>query len=245
VRILLAHSDNRRFEVERFGSAWTRAGGDAGELVAVTPATASSVLPGTTGVSGLLLTGGPDVEPWRYGERSPADVALHLLPERDALDLALLEDAQREHWPVLAICYGCQLLNVAYGGTLIVDLERAGRSGHRITEPKDRLAHDVQVSPKARFLPLEGSVAVNSRHHQGLAHLGSGLVAVAVAPDGVIEAIEAAEGDRFVLGVQWHPENLRQEPHIAIFRAFREACLARAGVSSSSEPGPRTQVPGR
>ncbi len=230
MRVLLAHSDNRPFEVERFGAAWARAGGEAGELVSVTPATAASVLPAATGISGLLLSGGPDVEPWRYGERSPADVPLHLLPERDALDLSLLETAQRERWPVLAVCYGCQLLNVAYGGTLIVDLERAGTPGHRITEPKDRLAHNVQISLKARFLPLAGSVGVNSRHHQGLARLGAGLVAVAAAPDGVIEAIEPAEGDRFVLGVQWHPENLRQEPHVAIFRTFRHACIARSAV---------------
>jgi putative glutamine amidotransferase len=229
VRVLLVHSDDRPFEVERFGTAWALAGGEASELVSVTPATASSALASRAAVSGILLTGGPDVEPWRYGEIAQAGVELHLRPERDALDLALLERAARERRPVLAICYGCQLLNVACGGTLIQDLECAGKPGHRVTDPKDFLTHEVRVDPAARFLPLAGErVPVNSRHHQGLARLGAGLVAAAIAPDGVIEAIEPAAGDRFVLGVQWHPENLAQEPHVAIFRAFRCACLGAA-----------------
>ena len=246
MRVLLAHSDNRPFEVERFGRAWTLAGGDAAEMVPVTPATAAEVLASATGITGLLLTGGPDVEPWRFGETPAPGVELHLRPERDALDFSLLEMAARGSWPVLAVCYGCQLLNVAYGGTLIQDLDHAGKPGHRIPEPKDRLAHEVEVSAAARFLPLAGQrVAVNSRHHQGLARLGAGLAAVAVAPDGVVEAVEAIAGDRFVLGVQWHPENLEQEHHVAILRAFRDACLARAEASSLFQRGPQTPVPGR
>jgi putative glutamine amidotransferase len=128
---------------------------------------------------------------------------------------------------------------VAAGGGIVQDLDSVGRPGHRIPDPKDRLAHDVTVSRKARFLaPAGGRFAVNSRHHQAVAEARGGLTVVARAPDGVIEAIEAASGDRFVLGVQWHPENLSQDFHVAIFRSFRAACL-----SFSSDPGPRTPDP--
>jgi putative glutamine amidotransferase len=111
----------------------------------------------------------------------------------------------------------------------VQDVERGGRPGHRVPEPKDRLAHDVTVSRKARFLaPAGGRFAVNSRHHQAVAEARGGLTVVARAPDGMIEAIEAANGDRFVLGVQWHPEDLSQQNHVAVFRSFRSACLLNA-----------------
>jgi len=228
--VLLAHSDDRGFEMARFGAAWARAGGDPAELVPASPATAAG-LAADPRVSGLLLSGGPDVEPGRYGAAPEAGIALHVQPERDALDLDLLARAEREAWPVLAVCYGCQLLAVAHGGTLVQDLASAGKTGHKITEPKDRLAHDVEVSGSARFLPHQGPrLAVNSRHHQAIARLGPGMIAVATAPDGVIEAIEPAAGDRFVLGVQWHPENMAQPEQVAILAAFRRACLARAAA---------------
>jgi len=226
--VLLAHSDDRGFEMGRFGAAWARAGGDPAELVPLSPASAGA-LPAGVPVSGLLLSGGPDVEPRRYGAAPEDGVALHCQPERDALDLELLARAEREAWPVLAVCYGCQLLAVAHGATLVQDLTSAGKAGHKVAEPKDFLAHDVAVSGSARFLPSRGPrLAVNSRHHQAIARLGPGMVAVATAPDGVIEAIEPASGDRFVLGVQWHPENMAQPEQVAILAAFRRACLARA-----------------
>lgn len=141
---------------------------------------------------------------------------------------------------MLAVCYGCQLLAVSAGGTVIQDLERAGRRGHRVPEPKDHLAHDVIVDAKARFVaPAGGRFAVNSRHHQAVAEPGRGLVVAARAPDAVIEAIESEADDRFVLGVQWHPENMSQQAHVAVFRSFRSACLA-----SASHSGPRATVLG-
>jgi putative glutamine amidotransferase len=238
VRVLVSHCDHRPFEVERFGAAWVRAGGDAGELVFVTPSTAAGLAPPQAHFDGLLLTGGADVEPWRFGAEPEPGVELRLDPARDALDLELLGRAARGGWPVLAVCYGCQLLAVAAGGTIVQDLERAGRPGHRVPEPKDHLAHDVTVSRTARFLaPAGGRFAVNSRHHQAVAEARGGLTVVARAPDGMIEAIEAAKGDRFVLGVQWHPENLSQQAHVGVFRSFRSACLA-----SASRSGPRATV---
>lgn len=229
MRVLLVHCDHRPFEVERFSRAWELAGGIPVELLPVTPASARSLPPDFADAAGLLLTGGLDVEPWRFGATPEPGVELHLDPARDALDLELLRQAEREAWPVLAICYGCQILAVSAGGTVIQDLEKAGKPGHRIPDPKDRLAHDVIVSTEARFLaPAGGRFSANSHHHQAVADPGADLGVVARAPDGVIEALEAGTGSRFVLGVQWHPENLTGEEHLALFRTFRAACIARS-----------------
>jgi putative glutamine amidotransferase len=240
VRVLLVHSDHRPFEVERFSRAWELAGGVPVELLPVTPGTAENLPSDSMDAAGLLLTGGPDVEPWRFGASPGPGVELHLDTARDALDLDLLREAEREAWPVLAIWYGCQILAVSAGGTLIQDLEKAGKPGHRVPDPKNLLAHDVIVSTEARFLaPAGGRFAVNSRHHQAVANPGTELAVVARAPDGVIEALEAGTGNRFVLGVQWHPENLSQDEHLAIFRSFRAACIAR-----SRDRGPRSRFRG-
>jgi gamma-glutamyl-gamma-aminobutyrate hydrolase PuuD len=233
VRVLLSHSDDRPFEVERFGTAWQRAGGVPGELLPVTPSTAAE-LPASDGVvAGVLLAGGPDVEPWRFGASPEPGVALHLDPARDALDLALLRRAERAGWPVLAVCYGVQLLNVHHGGTLIQDLERAGKPGHRIREPKDFIAHRVRRLKESRWLPgLPDELNVNSRHHQAIDRVADALTVIAIAPDGVVEAVERPGAGRFVVGVQWHPENMTQAEHVAQFAAFRAACLAQAAAAA-------------
>jgi putative glutamine amidotransferase len=241
VRVLVSHCDHRPSDAERFRAAWQRAGGEEGELVFVTPSTAAGLTPPSAAYDGLLLAGGPDVEPWRFGAEPEPGVELHLDRARDALDSELLERAARQGWPVLAICYGCQILAASAGGTVVQDLLRVDRPGHRGPGPNDRASHDVTVSPNARFLPAaDRRIAVNSRHHQAVAEPGEGLSVVARADDGVVEAIEAEKGDRFVLGVQWHPENMSQQEHVAIFRAFRAACLAH--VSNRGLP---TTVPGR
>ena len=229
MRVLLVHSDNRPFEVERFAAAWARANGEPDELVPVTPRTAGKVAGRPANAHGLLLTGGPDVEPWRYLATPERGVELTLDPERDALDLDLLAGADDGRWAVLAICYGCQILAVSHGCSLIQDLERVGRTGHRIADPKDHLAHDVIVRPQSRLFSFAGPrFAVNSRHRQAVGLPVPGVVVAATAPDGVIEAIEVHDRGRFMLGVQWHPENLLQEPHVELFRRFRAACLKRS-----------------
>jgi putative glutamine amidotransferase len=230
VRVLLVHSDDRKFEVARFGAAWRRAGGGAGELVAVTPATAAATLAGGIECDGVLLTGGPDVEPWRYGCDPLVGAELHPDRARDALDLEVLAFADANRWPVLAVCYGCQILAVARGGELIQDLDLAGKPGHRVLEPKDFLAHTVSRSPASRLLgTLPAEFAVNTRHHQAVMRPGNRLRVIATAPDGVIEALEGVEDDHFVLGVQWHPEHIEGGPHDEVFRLFRAACRERAG----------------
>lgn len=231
---MLARSDERPFEVERYGRAWLLAGGDSVELISITPSTASEVRSRIASpISGVILTGGPDVEPSRYGALPDEGIELHCDSKRDELDLALIAEADRYQWPLLAICYGCQILAVARGGRLIQDLPAVGIEGHYVREPKDYFAHDVIVSKTSHLLPHRGGrYPVNSRHHQGIATTGDGLVVTATSPDGVIEAVESADSNRFVLGVQFHPENIANDDHSAIFRAFRAACLEHSKEGS-------------
>lgn len=225
MQILLVRSEDRPFEVERFGAAWEAAGGCRKELLPVTPATAQSWVDSGVKPAGILLTGGPDVEPWRYGQPPLPGVELHPDPARDALDLELLARADEGGCPVLAVCYGCQVLAVARGGALIQDLPAAGIEGHAISRPLDHLAHMVELESSRFLADLPREFPVNSRHHQAIADPGR-LRVVGRSPDGVIEAVEDDAAGRFVVGVQWHPENLLTEPHLELFRRFRAACGA-------------------
>lgn len=150
----------------------------------------------------LLLPGGGDLEPWRYGQENTASRSLE--PERDRAELALLEDFTAAGKPVLGVCRGLQTVNVFFGGTLAQDIP-----GHGALEGRDRL-HAVRTAPSA-LLPFLGEKAlVNSAHHQAADRLGSGLRAVQWAADGVVEAL--CHRRLPVWGVQWHPERLEASP---------------------------------
>ena len=157
----------------------------------------------------LLLPGGPDVEPSRYGEATRADCDVSPVPELDAAEFTLAGWALQEGRPLLAICRGVQVLNVALGGTLWQDIaaQQAGDPAHH---GKDRtaLAHEVSVVSGTALHRVLGAdrLAWNSLHHQALRDLGDGLVASAVAGDGLVEGVELP--GRPVLGVQCHPEEL-------------------------------------
>ena len=157
-------------------------------------------------LDGLVLTGGPDVDPARYGaEPHPRSQAPRL--ERDEHELAILDAALREGLPVLAICRGMQLLNVARGGTLVQHLpELVGHDEHNPT-PGAFSKHQVRIEPSSSLCRALGWKArdVPTHHHQGIDRLAGGLSAVAWAEDGTIEAIED-EAESFLIGVQWHPE---------------------------------------
>ncbi|HEX6864362.1 MAG TPA: gamma-glutamyl-gamma-aminobutyrate hydrolase family protein [Thermoanaerobaculia bacterium] len=162
--------------------------------------------------SGLVLCGGVDVAPELYGEQVLNDT-VEVFPERDAMEWALLEGAREARVPVWGVCRGLQVLNVFLGGSLWQDLPSQRPEGleHSIVEPKDHLAHTVQVLEPGR--PLGEVLAretpwVNSRHHQAIKKLAEGLVPVAESPDGLIEAAVLDHPDWWVRGVQWHPENL-------------------------------------
>jgi putative glutamine amidotransferase len=163
-------------------------------------------------LDGLVLTGGGDIEPARFGEaRHPAvdDVSL----TRDELELGLARRAVADGVPLFAICRGMQVLNVALGGTLVQDIpsERPGALVHSQKAPRHEATHGVKVMGEGtRLGRLLGAleVEVNSMHHQAIGRLGEGLQEVAWAPDGIVEGVELPGEARFVLGVQWHPEEL-------------------------------------
>jgi putative glutamine amidotransferase len=178
-------------------------------------------------IDGLLLTGGGDVDPALYGE-DRHDSVEDAEPGRDEFEIDLARRAIEANLPLLAICRGAQVLNVAAGGTLVQDIPTSlGASlPHSVTEPKDAIAHDITVTPGSVLERILGGTAsaatcrVNSRHHQAVGRIGQGLVASATAPDGVVEAIEKPDA-RFCLGVQWHPENFwRSGEFSPLFQRF-------------------------
>jgi putative glutamine amidotransferase len=160
-------------------------------------------------LDGLVLTGGPDVDPARYGEAAHPNVK-PAEPARDAFELELAARAVERDLPTLAICRGMQVLNVAAGGTLMQDIPSALPSAapHAVNDPKNAIAHPVKIAPGSRVAELLGltQVDVNSRHHQAVNRPAPGLVVTATAPDGIVEAVEKPDA-RFCVAVEWHPEN--------------------------------------
>jgi len=159
-------------------------------------------------IDGLLLTGGGDIDPGRYGER-PHPATSRVSRPRDAAELELLDAAVAAAKPVLGVCRGMQLLNVARGGTLRQHLPDG--TGHTPAAPGTFGTHLVRVAAGTRLAGILGAdgpgAGVPTAHHQAIDRLGDGLVATAWAEDGVIEAVEpSADGDQFLLAVQWHPE---------------------------------------
>lgn len=161
-------------------------------------------------LDGLVLSGSnSDLDPSFYGEE-PHPKLGPVFPERDQTDLILLELAEARALPVLAICFGMQSLNVARGGTLIQDIESqvANPIKHEQGQVYSRPSHSIKIEADSLLAQLAGSdsVRVNSSHHQSIGKVGRDLRVIAIATDGVIEAVVDTRSDRFVLGVQWHPE---------------------------------------
>lgn len=183
-----------------------------------------------TRLDGILFTGGEDIDPVHYGQ-APAG-SEEPIPERDRQELYLMRHAlTRTDLPILGICRGCQLLNVATGGSLFQDIN-AGIYGSHVTpgQPENVAAHPVTVTPESLLAQLVGpELMVNSLHHQAVDRLGDGLAAVAADPHGLTEALEMPARVAFTLGVQWHPEGMCQElpAHGKIFEAFVEAAKLR------------------
>jgi putative glutamine amidotransferase len=186
------------------------------------------------GVNGLMLTGGDDVAPARYGE-PPHPAVVDVEPERDEFEIALVQEARRRNLPILAICRGVQVLNVACGGSLVQDIpsQVPGAVPHKLAVPPYQpyaLAHEVWFEKDSLLGSLlkdrlndADSCQVNSRHHQAVKQLAQGFRVTATAPDGVVEAIEDP-GSRFCLGVQWHPENFwRTGEFRSLFEGFVQA----------------------
>jgi len=178
---------------------------------------------------GVVLCGGADVEPERFGETILPNANVETVPERDALEWAALDIARDARLPVWGVCRGFQVLNVYLGGSLWQDLptQHPSKIDHYLSTTPDTLAHPVQViepeAPIGERLTSDVS-RVNSRHHQAVRRLADGLVPVALSPDGLIEAAILDREDWWVRGVQWHPENLvALDEQRALWRDFVRA----------------------
>lgn len=185
-------------------------------------------------LDGLFLAGGADVEPNRYGEtRKPACGATDA--NRDAVEIAMIQQAMAERTPIFGICRGLQILNVACGGSLYQDIatEVPAAIKHDFTAAQQHLdrtveVHDVTVKAGTRLAGILGTgvMPVNSIHHQAVKEIGRNLTATAFSPDGVVEALEGDDGN-FVLAVQWHPEEL-VDAHANMRKLFTEFLTAAA-----------------
>ena len=196
--------------------AYVRAVEHAGGRPLLVPPSDDGIEETLEAVDGVIFSGGGDVDPRTYGA-DPHPETGGVVPERDRGELALLQAALERDMPVLAICRGSQLLNVARGGDLIQHLpERTGHDDHRHT-PGAMADHDVDVLDGTRVAAILGDRApVKSSHHQGFGRLGEGLREAARAEDGTIEALEDP-GRRFTVGVLWHPE---EGEDFALFKAL-------------------------
>jgi len=195
-----------------------------------------------------LLTGGDDVDPKLYTKKLPPNVARTVQrahQARDSFEILLIEEVLRQCKPLLCICRGHQILNVALGGTLFADisLQIPQAMNHSRTDRKDRVVHDITCEPGSLIARIAGKdrLGVNSSHHQAVAKVARRLRATAISRDGVIEGMELAAEARgmlpYLLAVQFHPERLfaRQAEHLELFRTFVRACgRKRRPISSKS-----------
>jgi putative glutamine amidotransferase len=177
------------------------------------------------GYAGLLLMGGSDVNPKRYGEAAQAETE-QPDDERDEIELELIHNAIEKDLPIFAICRGLQILNVYHGGTLIQHLSSAERHDPE-TDSKVEPVHGVAIEPGSLLANIAGASSwqVNSRHHQAAGQIGAGLrVSARDTEDGTVEALERPD-KRFVVAVQWHPEDqaLADPEQLKLFRRFADA----------------------
>lgn len=188
-------------------------------------------------LDGFLLAGGEDCDPAAYGEERHPTVTETMDARRQANDLALAEAARKHEVPMLGICLGMQVMNVAAGGTLIQDIDSQHDTEIRhASDPMDRARHDVIVEKGTRLASVlpAGEWNVNSSHHQAVRKVGQGLRVTALAPDGVVEGLEDPRHP-FYLGVQWHPEDMSGEGSAtALFAAFIEAARKRAQMKKQA-----------
>ena len=252
------HVDLRPFvlargeEIDVIPGGLTRVAFDAGALVVLSPLRGAAIPALLSSLCGLLLSGGPDLDPVAYG--APGHAMLGPTePALDAFEVALARAADRRGIPMLGICRGAQALNVARGGTLHQHLPEItdGTIAHRQATSGRLTCHDVRIDPASLLGKIvgPGRLAVNSFHHQAIDRLGRGLRAVAWASDGTVEAVEAP-GRPLVLGVQWHAETLvARRRHRALFRRLVAASRAHAAgphlvlaAAADAADGPRADA---
>lgn len=233
-----SHGDFYRFAMS---DTYVRAVQSAGGVPIVLPPQLGNAADLIDTIDGLLLSGGADVAPDRYGEQVLHPDTYGVDPLRDEFEIELIAEARRRDLPMFCICRGIQILNVAFGGTLIQHIQDNAPSAtphqqHEAGIPKEEIAHSVTPIPDGLVAQLYGSDAfgVNSFHHQALKDVAEAFTVEAVSEDGLVEAI-SVPGHRFMLGVQWHPEMMfeRHTEQLAPFRALIAAAEARRLAPSS------------
>jgi len=217
---------------------------DTGSLPMTMPATISRqvIAECVRRADGILLTGGDDIDPHLYANGLTPGIrrTVEVTPdggERDFRELLLIDEVFRQRKPLLAICRGHQLLNVALGGTLLADIphQKPAAINHRRTDKRSEIVHDVQLTADSLLAKITAGpkLGVNSTHHQAVAKVAPPLRVTAISDDGIIEALELKPGGSrwlpLLLSVQFHPERLmdRYREHRAIFRVFSQACSRR------------------
>lgn len=178
-------------------------------------------------VDGLVLTGGADVSPILFNEE-PHQQLGEISPGRDAFEIELLKVAIEKKVPLFTICRGTQMLNVACHGTIYQDITSQVGEGalqHKQEAVREYRAHHVDIEKDSKLAEImkDTHIGVNTFHHQSIKDVGEGLKAVAHSSDGIIEAVESTS-DHYMLGVQWHPEYLKDEGSENLFKTFIEAC---------------------
>ncbi|HHV79376.1 MAG TPA: gamma-glutamyl-gamma-aminobutyrate hydrolase family protein [Firmicutes bacterium] len=174
-------------------------------------------------IHGLVLTGGGDIDPALFNRPGAASVQ-NVQRDRDETEMALLRSALKLGMPVLGICRGMQLINVALGGDLIVDIKTEYLTSVAHDVDDDSVRHPVRIASDSKISRILDTCELNtnSHHHQAVRRVAAGLVAVGWAEDGIIEALEG-KGENYLVGVQWHPERLREESSARLFASFLEA----------------------
>jgi putative glutamine amidotransferase len=225
----------------RLNAAYTRALESVGLVPVIIPPLADPLAAARVLdlVAGLVLTGGEDVDPSLYGQEPHPELGT-VNRARDATELALLAGARERAVPTLAICRGVQLLNVGCGGTLVQDLpsQRDDAHPHELDDLRDARVHTVRVEQGSRLSSIVGdtSLRVNSVHHQAIDRLGGSLRPNAWAEDGVIEGVESDDPRWWMVGVQWHPEELLETPEHwdrRLLEAFADACRTNAAGAAA------------
>jgi putative glutamine amidotransferase len=208
-----------------------------GGLPQVFPATTSRavIADAVERCDGVLMTGGDDIDPALYDKNLPDSLAKTvgpLEPERDTWETAMISEILKRKKPLFGICRGHQMLNVALGGTLVVDIptQLPKALNHRRMDKKMEAVHEVEIDDNSMLRKITGekTIGVNSTHHQAIGELAKPLRAVATSPDGIIEAVELKEpkDSAFLLAVQFHPERLidTNKVFLQLFTSFVEAC---------------------
>jgi putative glutamine amidotransferase len=220
-------------------SSYTRAIAAAGGVPVVLPTDGHGVEEMLAALHGLVLPGGGDLDPALYGELERHPAVYGVNPDRDRFEIALARAALARNLPLLAICRGIQVLNVALGGTLYQDLpdQHPARADHRQQAAASEPLHAVRLAPGSCLARLyaAASVPANSFHHQGVKAVAPGLRAVGWAPDGLVEGLESPAHD-FVIGVQWHPE-VMYEAHAEHLRPFAGLVAAAAAYRARRPAG--------